>query len=114
MEQQQRRCRLPEYVVRNPQGWAAGNLSVWGDGAAGFTLPGFRFLPPPSPLRAGLVQLKPEERSVKVEVGLKFRGGTAGDEEAEPSLWLIRLSVLAVSWAGCCGRLRDCEHDRGW
>lgn len=71
VEQQQRRCRLPEYVVRNPQGWATGNLSVWGDGAAGFTLPGFRFLPPPSPLRAGLVELKPEEHSVKVEyVGL--------------------------------------------
>ncbi|XP_021027844.1 macrophage-stimulating protein receptor isoform X2 [Mus caroli] len=71
VEQQQRRCRLPEYVVRNPQGWATGNLSVWGDGAAGFTLPGFRFLPRPSPLRAGLVELKPEEHSVKVEyVGL--------------------------------------------
>ncbi|XP_029399186.1 macrophage-stimulating protein receptor isoform X3 [Mus pahari] len=66
--EQQRQCRLPEYVVRNPQGWATGNLSVWGDGAAGFTLSGFRFLPPPSPLRAGLVELKPEEHSVKVEV----------------------------------------------
>ncbi|XP_055485833.1 macrophage-stimulating protein receptor isoform X2 [Psammomys obesus] len=69
--EQQRQCRLPEYVVRNPQGWAPGNLSVWGDGAAGFTLPGFRFLPPPSPPRAGLPPLKPEEHSVKVEyIGL--------------------------------------------
>jgi hypothetical protein len=113
VEQQQRRCRLPEYVVRNPQGWATGNLSVWGDGAAGFTLPGFRFLPPPSPLRAGLVELKPEEHSVKVEVGLTVRGGTA-DKEAEPRLWLILLSVSAVCRAGRCGRLCDCEHDRGW
>ncbi|XP_028612495.1 macrophage-stimulating protein receptor [Grammomys surdaster] len=69
--EQQLQCRLPEYVVRNPQGWATGNLSIWGDGAAGFTLPGFRFLPPPSLPRAGLVPLKPEEHSVKVEyIGL--------------------------------------------
>ncbi|KAL1781622.1 macrophage-stimulating protein receptor isoform X2 [Sigmodon hispidus] len=69
-------CHLPEYVVRKPQGWAAGNLSAWGDGAAGFTLPGFRFLPPPSPPRAGLAPLKPEEHSVKFEyIGL----GTVAD-----------------------------------
>lgn len=69
--EQQRLCRLPEYVVRNPQGWATGNLSAWGDGAAGFTLPGFRFLPPPSLPRAGLAPLKPEEHSVKFEyIGL--------------------------------------------
>ncbi|OBS71284.1 hypothetical protein A6R68_00117 [Neotoma lepida] len=69
--EQLRQCRLPEYVVRNPQGWATGNLSAWGDGAAGFTLPGFRFLPPPSPPRAGLAPLKPEEHSVKFEyIGL--------------------------------------------
>ncbi|XP_051060688.1 macrophage-stimulating protein receptor isoform X2 [Phodopus roborovskii] len=74
--EQQRQCRLPEYVIRNPQGWATGNLSVWGDGAAGFTLPGFRFLPPPSPPRAGLAPLKPEEHSVKFEyIGL----GTVAD-----------------------------------
>ncbi|ERE75617.1 macrophage-stimulating protein receptor [Cricetulus griseus] len=65
--EQQRQCRLPEYVVRNPQGWATGNLSAWGDGAAGFTLPGFRFLPPPSTPRAGLAPLKPGEHSVKFE-----------------------------------------------
>ncbi|XP_021085630.1 macrophage-stimulating protein receptor isoform X1 [Mesocricetus auratus] len=69
--EQQRQCRLPEYAVRNPQGWATGNLSAWGDGAAGFTLPGFRFLPPPSPPRAGLAPLKPGEHSVKFEyIGL--------------------------------------------
>ncbi|XP_031200394.1 macrophage-stimulating protein receptor isoform X4 [Mastomys coucha] len=68
---QQHQCRLPEYVVRNPQGWATGNLSVRGDGAAGFTLPGFRFLPPPSPLIVDLFLIKPEEHSVKAEyVGL--------------------------------------------
>lgn len=43
------RCRLPEYEVQGPQGWVTGNLSAWGDAAAGFTLPGFRFLPPPPP-----------------------------------------------------------------
>lgn len=101
-------------MVRNPQGWATGNLSVWGDGAAGFTLPGFRFLPPPSLPRVGLVLLKPEEHSVKVEVGLKRRGGTAEDEKVESSLWLIPVSVSSAYWAGRCGRLRDCEHDRGW
>ncbi|XP_050996281.1 macrophage-stimulating protein receptor [Acomys russatus] len=69
--EQQRQCRLPEYVVRNPQGWATGNLSILGDGAAIFTLPGFRFLPPPSPPRTGPARLNPEEHSVKVEyIGL--------------------------------------------
>lgn len=69
--EQQHQCRLPEYMVRNPQGWATGNLSIWGDGAAGFMLPGFRFLPPPSLPRADQVLLKPEEHSVKVEyIGL--------------------------------------------
>ncbi|XP_070247390.1 macrophage-stimulating protein receptor isoform X2 [Myotis yumanensis] len=64
-------CRLPEYVVRGPQGWVTGNLSARGDGAAGFTLPGFRFLPPPHPPSTGLAPLKPEEQSVKFEyIGL--------------------------------------------
>ncbi|XP_058144112.1 macrophage-stimulating protein receptor isoform X2 [Dasypus novemcinctus] len=65
------RCRLPEYVVRGPQGWTAGNLSAWGDGAAAFTLPGFRFLPPPSVPSANLAPLKPEEYAVKFQyIGL--------------------------------------------
>ncbi|EPQ07268.1 Macrophage-stimulating protein receptor [Myotis brandtii] len=64
-------CHLPEYVVRGPQGWVTGNLSARGDGAAGFTLPGFRFLPPPHPPSTGLAPLKPEEQSVKFEyIGL--------------------------------------------
>lgn len=77
-------------------------------------LPGFRFLPPPSQPRAGLVPLKPEERSVKVEVGLKRRGGAAEDERVASSLWLMPTSVSAVYWTGRRGRLCDCEHDRGW
>nr|KAF6335510.1 macrophage stimulating 1 receptor [Pipistrellus kuhlii] len=65
------RCRLPEYVVRGPQGWVTGNLSARADGAAGFTLPGFRFLPPPHPPSTDLAPLKPEERAVKFEyIGL--------------------------------------------
>ncbi|XP_045056070.2 macrophage-stimulating protein receptor isoform X2 [Desmodus rotundus] len=65
------RCRLPEYVVRGPQGWVTGNLSAWGDGAAGFTLPGFRFLPPPHPPSTDLAPLKPEEHAIKFEyIGL--------------------------------------------
>ncbi|XP_036905579.1 macrophage-stimulating protein receptor isoform X2 [Sturnira hondurensis] len=65
------RCRLPEYVVRGPQGWVTGNLSAWGDGAAGFTLPGFRFLPPPHPPSTDLAPLKPEEHAIKLEyIGL--------------------------------------------
>ncbi|XP_036725276.1 macrophage-stimulating protein receptor isoform X3 [Balaenoptera musculus] len=64
-------CRLPEYVVRGPQGWVTGNLSAQGDGAAGFTLPGFRFLPPPHPPSMDLVPLKPEEHAIKFEyIGL--------------------------------------------
>ncbi|XP_016058256.1 PREDICTED: macrophage-stimulating protein receptor [Miniopterus natalensis] len=65
------RCRLPEYVVRGPQGWVTGNLSVQGDGAAGFTLPGFRFLPPPHLPSTDLAPLKPEEHAIKFEyIGL--------------------------------------------
>uniref|UniRef100_A0A2K5YGQ6 Macrophage-stimulating protein receptor n=1 Tax=Mandrillus leucophaeus TaxID=9568 RepID=A0A2K5YGQ6_MANLE len=68
---EQQLCRLPEYVVRDPQGWVAGNLSAWGDGAAGFTLPGFRFLTPPHPPSANLIPLKPEEHAIKFEyIGL--------------------------------------------
>ncbi|XP_058415018.1 macrophage-stimulating protein receptor isoform X9 [Diceros bicornis minor] len=64
-------CRLPEYVVRGPQGWVMGNLSAWGDGAAGFTLSGFRFLPPPHPPSTNLAPLKPEEQAIKFEyIGL--------------------------------------------
>ncbi|KAG8523970.1 Macrophage-stimulating protein receptor [Galemys pyrenaicus] len=64
-------CRLPEYVVRAPQGWVTGNLSVQGDGAPGFTLHGFRFLPPPRPPRINLAPLKPEEQAIKFEyIGL--------------------------------------------
>lgn len=100
-------------MVRNPQGWATGNLSLWGDGAAGFTLPGFRFLPPPSLPRTGPVLLKPEEHSVKVEVGLKNREGYRGrlGGRAQP---LIPRSISAVYWAGRCGGLCDGERDRGW
>ncbi|XP_047705683.1 macrophage-stimulating protein receptor isoform X3 [Prionailurus viverrinus] len=68
---EQHRCRLPEYVVRSPQGWVTGNLSAWGDGAAGFTQPGFRFLPPPHPPTTDFAPLKPEEHAVKFEyIGL--------------------------------------------
>ncbi|XP_036122737.1 macrophage-stimulating protein receptor isoform X3 [Molossus molossus] len=64
-------CRLPEYMVRGPQGWVAGSLSARGDGAVGFTLPGFRFLPPPHPPSTDLAPLKPEERAIKFEyIGL--------------------------------------------
>uniref|UniRef100_A0A8C3YPR7 Macrophage-stimulating protein receptor n=1 Tax=Catagonus wagneri TaxID=51154 RepID=A0A8C3YPR7_9CETA len=65
---EQQCCRLPEYVVRGSQGWVTGNLSAWGDGVAGFTLPGFRFLPPPHPPSTDLAPLKPEERAIKFEV----------------------------------------------
>ena len=60
---EQHRCRLPEYVVRGRRGWVTGNLSVRGDGAPGYTLPGFRFLPPPHPPSKDLAPLKPEESS---------------------------------------------------
>lgn len=64
-------CRLPEYVVRSPQGWETGSLSARGDGAAGFTLPGFRFLPPPHPPSTDLAPLKPEEHVIKFQyIGL--------------------------------------------
>uniref|UniRef100_A0A8C6EDN0 Macrophage-stimulating protein receptor n=1 Tax=Microcebus murinus TaxID=30608 RepID=A0A8C6EDN0_MICMU len=68
---EQQQCRLPEYVVRAPQGWVTGNLSAWGDGAAGFILPGFRFLSRPYPPSANLAPLKPEEHAIKFEyIGL--------------------------------------------
>ncbi|XP_013977614.1 macrophage-stimulating protein receptor isoform X1 [Canis lupus familiaris] len=68
---EQHQCRLPDYVVRSPQRWVIGNLSAWGDGAAGFTLPGFRFLPPPHPPSTDLAPLKPEEHAIKFEyIGL--------------------------------------------
>uniref|UniRef100_A0A7N5JMW7 receptor protein-tyrosine kinase n=1 Tax=Ailuropoda melanoleuca TaxID=9646 RepID=A0A7N5JMW7_AILME len=67
----QQSCHLPEYVVRSPQGWVTGNLTARGDGAAGFTLPGFRFLPPPHLPSTDLAPLKPEEHAVKFEyIGL--------------------------------------------
>ncbi|XP_032268143.1 macrophage-stimulating protein receptor isoform X2 [Phoca vitulina] len=65
---EQHSCHLPEYVVRSPQGWVTGNLSARGDGAASFTLPGFRFLPPPHPPSIDLAPLKPEEHAIKFEV----------------------------------------------
>lgn len=68
---EQQRCRLPEYVVRSPQGWVMGNLSAQMDGAAAFTLPGFRVLPQPLPPTVDLVSLKREEHTVKFEyIGL--------------------------------------------
>lgn len=73
---EQHRCRLPEYVVRGRRGWVTGNLSVRGDGAPGYTLPGFRFLPPPHPPSKDLAPLKPEEHAIKFEyIGL----GTVAD-----------------------------------
>ncbi|XP_060060628.1 macrophage-stimulating protein receptor isoform X2 [Erinaceus europaeus] len=65
---EQQRCRLPEVMVRGAQGWVAGNLSVRADGAAGFTMSSFRFLPAPHPPSIELVPLKPEEHAVKFEV----------------------------------------------
>uniref|UniRef100_A0A452VAN7 receptor protein-tyrosine kinase n=1 Tax=Ursus maritimus TaxID=29073 RepID=A0A452VAN7_URSMA len=68
---EQQSCHLPGYVVRSPQGWVTGNLTARGDGAAGFTLPGFRFLPPPHLPSTDLAPLKPEEHAVKFEyIGL--------------------------------------------
>ncbi|XP_066207270.1 macrophage-stimulating protein receptor isoform X2 [Saccopteryx leptura] len=58
-------CRLPKYVVRDPQPSVTGHLSAWGDGAARFTLPGFYLLPPPSPPGTGSALLKPEEHTIK-------------------------------------------------
>uniref|UniRef100_F7I635 Macrophage-stimulating protein receptor n=1 Tax=Callithrix jacchus TaxID=9483 RepID=F7I635_CALJA len=65
---EQQLCRLPVYVVQDHQGGVTGNLSAWGDGAAGFTLPGFHFLPPPHPPSANIAPLKPEEHAIKFEV----------------------------------------------
>ncbi|XP_040850952.1 macrophage-stimulating protein receptor isoform X2 [Ochotona curzoniae] len=62
------RCQLPEYIVQGAPGYVTGTLSARGDGAAAYTLPGFRFLPPPHPPSAELAPLKPEERAVKFEV----------------------------------------------
>ncbi|XP_047304136.1 macrophage-stimulating protein receptor isoform X26 [Homo sapiens] len=86
---EQQLCRLPEYVVRDPQGWVAGNLSARGDGAAGFTLPGFRFLPPPHPPSANLVPLKPEEHAIKFEVSVRDRGRDSWGSESrgQPTGW---------------------------
>ncbi|XP_053456230.1 macrophage-stimulating protein receptor isoform X2 [Nycticebus coucang] len=68
---EQQQCRLPEYMVRAPQGWVTGNLSAWGDGAVGFTLPGFRFLSRPHLPSANLFPLKPGEHAIKFEyIGL--------------------------------------------
>ncbi|KAM5291873.1 macrophage-stimulating protein receptor [Ctenodactylus gundi] len=68
---EQCRCRLPEYVIHGSEGWVIGNLSAWGDGAAGFTLPKFSFRPPPHPPSADLAPLKPEEYAIKFEyIGL--------------------------------------------
>lgn len=86
---EQQLCRLPEYVVQDPQGWVAGNLSAWGDGAAGFTLPGFRFLTPPHPPSANLIPLKPEEHAIKFEVSVRDRGRDSWGSESrgQPTGW---------------------------
>ncbi|XP_007953566.2 macrophage-stimulating protein receptor [Orycteropus afer afer] len=68
---EEQKCYLPGYVVRGSQEWVTGNLSVQGDGANGFTLPGFRFLPPPHLPKADLGPLKPEEHTIKFQyIGL--------------------------------------------
>lgn len=82
---EQQWCRLPEYVVRGSQGWVTGNLSAWGDGTAGFTLPGFRFLPPPHPPSTDLAPLKPEEHAIKFEVSMGVRGGDSGGLGLKPT-----------------------------
>lgn len=79
------RCRLPEYLVRGPQGWVTGNLSAQGDGAAGFTLPGFRFLPPPRPPSIDLAPLKPEEHAIKFEVNVGDGGRGGGGLGLKPA-----------------------------
>lgn len=101
-------CRLPEYVVRGPQGWVTGSLSVRGDGAVGFTLPGFRFLPPPHPPSTDLAPLKPEERAIKFEVNVGDGGwdsGGLGLKSAQKRWghWPVLLTVSAVHWARSCG-----------
>uniref|UniRef100_A0A2K5R2T4 Macrophage-stimulating protein receptor n=1 Tax=Cebus imitator TaxID=2715852 RepID=A0A2K5R2T4_CEBIM len=65
---EQQLCRLPVYMVQDHQGGVIGNLSARGDGAAGFTLPGFHFLPPPHPPSVNIAPLKPEEHAIKFEV----------------------------------------------
>uniref|UniRef100_A0A2K6SQ97 Macrophage-stimulating protein receptor n=1 Tax=Saimiri boliviensis boliviensis TaxID=39432 RepID=A0A2K6SQ97_SAIBB len=65
---EQQLCRLPVYVVHDHQGGVTGNLSARGDGAAGFTLPGFHFLPPPHPPSVNIAPLKAEEHAIKFEV----------------------------------------------
>ncbi|XP_049718881.1 macrophage-stimulating protein receptor isoform X7 [Elephas maximus indicus] len=68
---EQQKCCLPEYMVQGPQEWVTGSLSAQGDGAAGFTLPGFRFLPPPQLPNTDLAPLKPEEHAIKFQyIGL--------------------------------------------
>uniref|UniRef100_A0A2K5R2U1 Macrophage-stimulating protein receptor n=1 Tax=Cebus imitator TaxID=2715852 RepID=A0A2K5R2U1_CEBIM len=68
---EQQLCRLPVYMVQDHQGGVIGNLSARGDGAAGFTLPGFHFLPPPHPPSVNIAPLKPEEHAIKFEyIGL--------------------------------------------
>ncbi|XP_064130567.1 macrophage-stimulating protein receptor isoform X4 [Loxodonta africana] len=68
---EQQKCYLPEYMVQGPQEWVTGSLSAQGDGAAGFTLPGFRFLPPPQLPNTDLAPLKPEEHAIKFQyIGL--------------------------------------------
>uniref|UniRef100_A0A2K6SQ85 Macrophage-stimulating protein receptor n=1 Tax=Saimiri boliviensis boliviensis TaxID=39432 RepID=A0A2K6SQ85_SAIBB len=68
---EQQLCRLPVYVVHDHQGGVTGNLSARGDGAAGFTLPGFHFLPPPHPPSVNIAPLKAEEHAIKFEyIGL--------------------------------------------
>lgn len=85
-------------MVRDPRGWVIGNLSVQGDGAAHFTLPSFRFLPPPRPPSADLVPLKPEEHAVKFQVGL--RDGTVIGRDyrigARPLVWPSWLSLQYI------------------
>ncbi|XP_030743467.1 macrophage-stimulating protein receptor [Echinops telfairi] len=67
----QQRCYLPPHVLRSSQEGVTGNLSARGDGAAGFTLPGFRFLPPPLAPSADPAPLKPGEHAVKFQyIGL--------------------------------------------
>uniref|UniRef100_F7IAV5 Macrophage-stimulating protein receptor n=1 Tax=Callithrix jacchus TaxID=9483 RepID=F7IAV5_CALJA len=91
---EQQLCRLPVYVVQDHQGGVTGNLSAWGDGAAGFTLPGFHFLPPPHPPSANIAPLKPEEHAIKFEyIGLGAVADcvgvnvTVGGESCQHEFW---------------------------
>lgn len=68
---EQQRCSLPEFMVQSTQNWVTGNLTIRWDGAAIFTMPSFRFLPPPHQPSLNLPPLKPEELAVKFEyIGL--------------------------------------------